>query len=430
MLKIAVIGGGSTYTPELIKGFIDLKNQLPVDEIWLMDIDKSRLEIVGTFAQRMAVANGEPFKVLLTTDRSEALRDANYVITQIRVGNLAARREDEYLGRRNFLIGQETIGIGGMSNALRTVPVILDIARDMRKLAPAALLVNLTNPTGIVTEALNRHVADINTVGICNSAYFTKKEILESLASSHGRTYQESDAEIQSLGLNHLSWYYGFQLNGKDIWNEVFESYVNDLEKSSRPAFFPDFIKRLGLIPNHYLEYYYNEDLMVREQDTWPPSRGEEVMMIKSQLLSAYANPDLVTLPDALKKRGGIFYSTVATRLINSHFNNLGDTYIVNVSHQGAVSGWETDWVLELPCRVDQNGIHPIKVEPLPLYNYILLEQVKNFEIMTIEAAVHGDRFAAHQAIRTHPLGPVDELVDVLLNDMLETHRQYLPLFF
>jgi 6-phospho-beta-glucosidase len=430
MFKITVIGGGSTYTPELIKEFIDLKGKLPIDEIWLMDIDDARLAIVGAFAKRMVSANNDPFKVILTTDRSAALRNADYVITQLRVGKMAARREDEYLGRRNFLIGQETIGVGGMANALRTVPVVLDIARDMLELAPNALLLNFTNPSGIITEALNRHAPDIKSVGVSNSAFTTKMKILKSIAKRHAQTYQPDDAEILSLGLNHLSWYYGFQLKGKDVWQEVFEYYVEDLEKSTRPAFYPDFIRRLGLIPNYYLEYFYNEDLMLREQDNWPPSRAEEVIKIEAQILSDYANPQLKSLPESLMKRGDANYSSVATRLINSHFNNLGETHIVNVSHQGAVSNWEKEWVLELPCRVDRNGIQPLPVQPLPLFNYILLEQVKNYEIMTIEAAVHGDRFAAKQALKTHPLGPVDEHIDVLLNDMLETHRQYLPLFF
>ena len=430
MIKVAVIGGGSTYTPELIKGFVDLKNKLPDIEFWLMDVDSKRLKVVGEFTQRLITAVGDPFKIILTTDRSEAIQGADYVITQLRVGQMAARREDEYLGKRNFLIGQETIGVGGMACALRTVPVILEIAKEMRELAPNALMVNFTNPVGIISEALNRHVPDIQAVGVCNSAYATKMSILNRLEKSHGRIYQDGDAEILSLGLNHLTWYFGFKLNGKDIWQEVFERYLKSLEESKLPDFNPGFIRRMGLIPNHYLGYYYNESRYVHLQDDWPPSRAEEVIAIEAQLLKEYANPELHTLPQGLLKRGGAFYALVATRLINAHYNDLGETHIANVCHDGKVSGWEREWVLEMPCKVDRSGIHPLPIQPLPLYNYFLLEQVKQYEIMTIEAAVHGDRYAAIQALMTHPLGPVEELAEKLLNDMLQTNRSYLPLFF
>jgi 6-phospho-beta-glucosidase len=430
MIKVAVIGGGSTYTPELIKGFIDLKDNLPDIEFWLMDVDYQRLEVVAEFTRRLLTTYGEPFKIILTGDRSTALRGADYVITQLRVGQMAARREDEYLGKRNFLIGQETIGVGGMASALRTVPVIIEIAKEMRELAPDALMVNFTNPIGIISEALNLHVPDINAVGVCNSAYATKMAILKGLEKRHNRTYRAEDVEVTSLGLNHLTWYLGFRLQGEDIWPEVFEMYLKSLEESAQPEFNPGFIHRIGLIPNHYLSYYYNESRHVHLQDNWPPSRAEEVMVIEAQLLKDYTNPELRTLPEGLLRRGGAYYASVATRLINAHYNDLGETHIANVSHDGMVSGWEREWVLELPCRVDRSGVHPLPIKPLPLYNYFLLEQVKNYEIMTIEAAVHGDRYAAIQALITHPLGPVEELAEKLLNDMLETNRSYLPLFF
>lgn len=430
MLKVTVIGAGSTYTPELVNGFLQRLLDLPLDELWLMDIDPQRLSIVGGFAQRLVQAAGAPFSVHLSTDRQQALQSANYVITQFRVGQMPARREDEYLGLRHGLIGQETTGVGGMAKALRTIPVMLAICQDIRKVAPNALLINFTNPSGLITEALNRYAKDVPTIGVCNSAYTTKMKILEEISNRHAISYQPQQAEILTLGLNHLTWYYGFKLNGQDIWQEVFDAYMHNLRAMEVPDFTPDFIERLGMIPNYYLEYYYCKQRKLQEQQNWPPSRAEEVMQLEKDLLEDYQNPQLNVVPPELMLRGGAYYSTVATQLINAHFNDLGETHIVNVNHHGTIRGWESDWVLEMPCRIDRSGAHPLPADPLPLYNYVLLEQVKRYELMTIEAAVHADYQAAYRALVNHPLGPVDDEIDLVLRDMLDTNRAFLPNFF
>ncbi len=430
MLKVTVIGGGSTYTPELVRGFLDRMHDLPINELWLMDIDLDRLQTVGQFAQRMVAAAGQPFSVHLTGDREEAIRNASYVITQLRVGQMAARREDEYLGLRHGLIGQETTGVGGMAKALRTIPVILEIAAEMRTLAPDALLLNFTNPSGLVTEALNRYGGGIKCIGVCNSSFTTKMKILEALSRQDGVNYLPEQAELVTLGLNHLTWYFGFKLNGEDIWPRVFAAYMDELRSMAVPDFNPDFIARLGMIPNYYLEYYYSKHRKLSEQLEWPPSRAEQVLSIEEELLAYYRDPNNDEVPESLMQRGGAYYSTVATQLINAHYNNLGETHIVNVNHQGTVKGWERDWVLEMPCRIDRSGAHPLPIDPLPLYNYVLLEQVKRYEMMTIEAAVHGDYQAAFRALVNHPLGPEDEQVDVVLQDMLQVNRAFLPGFF
>lgn len=430
MLKIAVIGGGSTYTPELVRGFLERLSDLPVSELWLMDIDAVRLQTVGEFAQRMVNAAGQPFSVHLTDNRRAAIRDANYVITQLRVGHNAARREDEYLGRRHGLIGQETTGVGGMAKALRTIPVILEIASEMRELAPEALLVNFTNPSGLVTEALNHYGSGIKSIGVCNSAFTTKMEILKKLSAQDGVDYVAGQAEIITLGLNHLTWYFGFKLNGEDVWPRVFAAYLDELRSMAVPDFDPDFIARLGMIPNYYLEYFYNKQRKLDQQQNWPPSRAEEVLVIEEELLAYYRDLHNDQVPESLMKRGGAYYSTVATQLINAHFNDLHETHIVNVNHNGMIKGWERDWVLELACRIDRTGAHPLPIDPLPLYNYVLLEQVKSYELLTIEAAVHGDYQAAFRALVNHPLGPEDDQVDAVLQDLLQTNRPYLPTFF
>src|SRR5512139_1434380 len=221
-MKVTVIGGGSTYTPELINGFLTRTAQLPVSELWLMDIDPDRLKVVGGFAQRMVEAKGAPFKVVLSDNQREAVKGASYVCTQLRVGMMPARRNDEYLGLRHGLIGQETTGIGGMAKALRTIPVVLGITKDMRETAPGALLANFTNPAGLVTEALTRYASDVPAVGVCNVGITTKMGILEELEKATGSHVDSERAVLNTLGLNHLTWHRGFTIDGEEMWAMIF----------------------------------------------------------------------------------------------------------------------------------------------------------------------------------------------------------------
>lgn len=432
-MKVAVMGGGSTYTPELINGFLERVQSFPLIELWLMDISQERLDIVGRFAQRMVKAKGAPFTVHLTTDQREAVRGASYVTTQLRVGGMRARREDEYLGHRHGLIGQETTGVGGMAKALRTIPVILKIAADMAELAPDALLVNFTNPAGLVTEALNRYAPDVPAVGVCNAPIHMKMETLEELEKAQGQPIDPARAELNTLGLNHLSWHRGFTLDGEEIWPQVLTGYLAGLETRAEAEYTPDFdratVESLRMIPNYYLRYFYYTERKLAEQQKWPPSRAEAVMAIEEELLQQYGEPERTEPPEGLMQRGGAYYSTVATQLLNAHYNNLGETHVVNVRHNGVVPGWPTDWVLEMPAKVDSAGIHPLPAEPLPPACFGLLAQVKMYELLTVEAAVHGNRDAAYQALLTHPLGPSADRVQVVLDDMLATNRTYLPQF-
>lgn len=430
-MKIAVIGGGSTYTPELVNGFLERMSTLPVTELWLMDIDAARLNIVGGFAQRMVQAKGAPFKVVLTGDQKAAIRDASYVITQLRVGQMPARVADEYLGLRHGLIGQETTGVGGMSKALRTIPVVLGIAADMRELArPGALLANFTNPAGLVTQALQLYAPDVPSVGVCNVAIGTKMDIVEKLGHVTGKTITLEQVELDTLGLNHLSWHRGFTVDGEDVWPQVIEADLVELRSDPEPEWDLRTIEVLGMLPNYYLQYFYHTARKLQLQQEWPPSRGEEVIEIEKGLLNQYADPALTSPPADLMLRGGAYYSTVATQLLNAHYNDSGETHIVNTTHAGAVKGWPENWVLEMPCRVDKNGIHPLPAEPLPPVCFGLIAQVKSYELLTVEAAVHGDRDAAFQALMAHPLGPMADCVQTVLDDMLVTNRKYLTQFW
>jgi 6-phospho-beta-glucosidase len=428
-MKIAVIGGGSTYTPELISGFLLRVARLPLTELWLMDIDLARLKIVGGFARRMLAAAGSPFRLECTTDRQQAIDGASYVITQLRVGQMAARRADEYLGRRHGLIGQETTGVGGMAKALRTIPVILDVAGEMQRSAPGALLVNFTNPSGLITEALQRHAPNVPSVGVCNVAVHALMDMLDLLKPDLGDIPVER-ARLKTLGLNHLSWHSGLEVDGEDLWPQVLRRYIARLMAEAEPEWDPGLIETLRLIPNYYLHYYYDMARKLAEQQGWPPSRAEEVMELESDLLRQYADPGLLAPPADLMKRGGAYYSTVATELISAHHNDSCDVHVVNTRHGGAVPGWPADWVLELPCRIGRDRIEPLPAEPLPAFCFGLLAQVKAYELFTVEAAVKGDREAAYEALLAHPLGPPSDRIPAVLNDILSIHRIHLPQFW
>ena len=430
MLKVAVFGGGSTYTPELVNGFLERVQSFPINELWLMDIDAQRLDTVGGFAQRMVKAKGSPFKVILTTDQRKAVEGASYVTTQLRVGQMPARVRDEYLGLRHGLIGQETTGIGGMAKALRTIPVILGITKDMKELAPGATLVNFTNPAGLVTQALSKYAPDVPSVGVCNVPITTKMGILDEWEKHTGKKVDPSRADLKTLGLNHLSWHRGFTIDGEDVWPQVIASFLNKMKEEEHPDWDPRMIEIQRMMPNYYLKYFYYTDEKYHEQEKWPPSRGEEVIEIEKDLLREYSDPNLMEPPADLMKRGGAYYSTVATQLLNAHYNDLNETHVVNTRNSGAVKEWPSDWVLELPAKVRKNGITPIPTEPLPPACFGLIAAVKSYELLTVEAAVHGDRDAAYQALLVNPIGPKGEKIQAVLDDMLETHRDYLPQFW
>ncbi len=430
-MKVTVIGGGSSYTPELINGFLERVDTFPMTELWLMDVLQERLDIVGKFAQRMVEAKGAPFKVHLTTNQQEAVKDADYVTTQLRVGWMQARREDEYLGLRHGLIGQETTGVGGMAKALRTIPVILKLAEDVKKYAkPGALLVNFTNPAGLVTEALSRYAPDVPAVGVCNVPINARISILEKLNKEENLNISLEQTNLDTLGLNHLSWHRGFAIDGEDVWPQVMERYIAELRAADEPEWTPELIESLQMIPNYYLQYFYATDKKLAAQEAWPPSRAEEVMKIEEELLAQYGELDRNEPPEGLMQRGGAYYSTVATQLLNAHYNDLQETHVVNIRNNGAVAEWPEDWVLEMPSIVGKDGIKPIKAEPLPAVVSGLLTAVKQYEILTVEAAVHGDKNAAYQALLAHPIGPSADKVEAVLEDMLETNKEFLPQFF
>jgi 6-phospho-beta-glucosidase len=430
MLKVTVIGGGSTYTPELLSGFLRCQEDFPLDELWLMDIDAERLNLVGEFVQRIAAAQRARFCIILSTDQRKAVQDSAYVITQTRVGGMQARRQDEYLGKRHGLIGQETTGVGGMANALRTIPVILNVAEDIKKFAPEALLVNFANPAGLVTEAVHRYAPEVYSVGVCNVAIGLKMEILHRFKEQFGEDIQPQNINLKCLGLNHLSWFYGCEVGGTDYWPEIMAAYLDEKNQEEEPSFDTQTLQSLNMLPNYYLRYYYYTENMLAQQDQWPPSRAEEVFQIEDGLLRQYQQEERVDLPEDMLKRGGAYYSSVAVELLNAHYNDLNQTQVLNVRHNGVVKGWNKDWVLEMPCAVSAAGVQPLPADPLPLACEGLVAAVKAYEVLTAQAAFFGDYDAAYQAMLVHPLGPPANCIKPVLDDLLEINRKYLPQFF
>jgi 6-phospho-beta-glucosidase len=430
-MKMCVIGGGSTYTPELINGLLADAQTLHLRELWLMDISEERLSILGSFARRMVENAGQPFQVYTTTNQREAIAGAQFVVTQIRAGGMEARRNDEYLGMRHHLVGQETTGIGGMAKALRTIPIILRVAQDMAETAPDALLLNFTNPAGLVSEALNRYAPQIRFVGVCNGPYSIQRNLLEIAQRRRGLASEGKQVLMQIAGLNHLSWSYGMTLDGEDVWDIVMDAYLEELKAGTNGHIPFDLhtIESLRLVPSAYLQYFYYTQRKIEQQKSWPPSRAEQVMQIEAGILEQFKDPALTIPPADLMKRGGAYYSTVATQLINAVVNDLNQIHVMNVRHNGAVSGFPDDWVMEIPCRVNATGVTPVADLNLPLVCHGLVTQIKTYELLTVEAAVHGDQQALYQALLAHPLGPAADQITVVLDDLLTTNMPHLPQF-
>jgi 6-phospho-beta-glucosidase len=317
-----------------------------------------------------------------------------------------------------------------MAKALRTIPVLLGIARDMAELAPGAPLVNFTNPAGLVTEALVRYAPDAPAVGVCNVSITTKMHLLERWAAMTGVEVAPERAQLDTLGLNHLTWHRGFTIDGEDVWPQIIAHYVAELRSAEEPEWAPHLVASLRMIPNYYLQYFYNTSHKIAEQAAWPPSRAEAVMAVEHDLLAYYGDPANSTPPADLMKRGGAYYSTLATQLLNAHHTDLDEVHVVNLPQQGAVPGIPADWVMELPCRVRRSGIEPLPTAPLHPAVAGLVAAVKAYELLTVEAAVHGDRDAAYQALIANPIGPEMGQVDALLDEMLTINRPYLPQFF
>jgi 6-phospho-beta-glucosidase len=418
--RIAVIGGGSTYTPELVEGLGIRAERLGISELVLHDIDPARLEVVGGLAERILRRQRFGGRLVCTTDREAAVAGASFVLVQLRVGGLAARLKDETIPARFGCIGQETTGAGGFAKALRTVPVVLDIAEDTARLgAEGAWLLDFTNPAGLVTQALID--AGHRAIGLCNIPIGFQRQLADRLGVEPDRV------ELEHVGLNHLSWERAVRVDGADRLPDLIETFADQLgEDVDLPG---ELIRLVGAIPSYYLRYFYLTERELEHQRRAPP-RAREVMEIERELLEMYADPALDVKPKLLEQRGGAFYSEAAAMLVESLHADRGDIQIVNVRNGGAVPNVDADAVVEVPCRVDAAGAHPRPQRPLPPEMLGLVEQVKAYERLTVRAALSGDRGTALQALMANPLVRTYDVAGPLLDALLAAHREHLPRFF
>lgn len=419
-VKVAVVGGGSTYTPELVEGFVTRADRLPVDELVLLDVDRERLDVVGGLAGRMLTRAGYEGKLVLTGDRDEAVEGADFVIVQLRVGGQAARYVDETLPLEFGCIGQETTGPGGFAKALRTVPVVVELAEETaRRGAPGAWVVDFTNPTGIVTQALldEGHRA----LGLCNVAIHLQRRFAAHFGVEPDRV------ELEHVGLNHLSWERAVKVDGVDRLPQLLREHIDLL--ADHTGIRADLIRTLGAIPSSYLRYYYLTD-QVLEQERRHRTRAEEVMEIEAGLLELYRDPGLDEKPKLLDQRGGAFYSEAAAQLVASLHAGTGDVQVVNVRNAGAVPDLPDDAVVEIPARIDRDGAHPVPLLPLAPELLGLVQHAKAYERLTVRAAMTGDRTVALKALATNPLVRDYATAAPLLDALLEANRQHLPRFF
>lgn len=432
-LKIVTIGGGSSYTPELIEGFIKRYNELPVKELWLVDIEagKEKMEIVGNLAKRMVKKAGIPMEIHLTLDRRKALKDADFVTTQLRVGLLDARMKDERIPLSHGIIGQETNGAGGMFKALRTIPVILDIDKDMSELCPDAWMINFTNPAGMITEALLRYGKNKKVIGLCNVPIGMEKSVADMLDVDHSRI------TMDFIGLNHMVFGKEIYLDGKKVTEKVMDSIAEGkmgtiVKNIKNLEWNTQFIKSLGMMPCPYHRYYFQQPEMLKDElDEFSKgeTRAEIVKKLESELFELYKDENLDIKPPQLEKRGGAYYSDAACRLINSIYNNKCDVQAVDTRNNGAIEGIDDDSAVEVSCIITKDGPKPIAMGKLPIGINGLVQTIKSFERLVVEAAVEGNYNKALLALTINPLVQSEKMAKILLDELLEANKKYLPQF-
>lgn len=425
-MKIAVIGGGSTYTPELIDGILQRHNRLPVSTIHLIDIDLNRVTLIAAFAQRMVKAAGREIKIEFGTDIRVGIRDASFVVSQFRVGSQKARHRDELLGRKYGLIGQETVGVGGFAKALRTIPVALSIAQIIQEEAPNAMLLNFTNPAGLITQALKNHAPAVKSIGLCNVPWNTRIEVAGALKVA------ASAVQFDYVGLNHLSWIRGVTVDGIDRSAEAIAAFrgltIDKATPGDSPAWLQSSIDFLQAIPNYYLLYYYEEKAWIDYQSN-NPTRASEVMKIEDVLLEKFADESLVTKPAELMERGGAYYSDSAAELMADIHNDAGTIHIVNTLNNGAIPGFPDDAVVEVPAIITKKGAEAITTFGMSGDIDALVRTVKDFEMLTIDAAVTGNEHSALLALLTNPLGPDSSQARDLWKDLRAENNGLIGLF-
>ncbi|MFJ3322632.1 6-phospho-beta-glucosidase [Curtobacterium sp. NPDC086286] len=423
-MKLAVIGGGSTYTPELVDGFARLRDQLPIDELWLVDPDPVRRELVGGVAKRMFAHAGHPGTIHVTDDVVAGVSDADAVMFQLRIGGQAARHQDETWPHDACCIGQETTGPGGFAKALRTVPVVLEYASLVKRYAkPDAWIVDFTNPVGIVTRALLE--AGHRAVGLCNVAIGFQRRFAKEFDVA------PSAVRLDHVGLNHLTWERGVHVTDgsgeRDVLSDLLRADTGALDRMAESVHMPaDLIRLQHAVPSYYLRYFYSHDVVLEEQ-LHAPTRAEAVMETERALLAKYADESVVTKPAELEQRGGAYYSEAAIDVLSSILGDRGDVQVLNVRNDGTFPFLPDDHVIEVPARVTRAAITPLPVAPLDADMVGLVSHVAGYERLALDAAVHGGRDRVLRAMWAHPLvGQVDK-AERLTDLLLAANAEHLP---
>ncbi|SMD22730.1 6-phospho-beta-glucosidase [Lentzea albidocapillata] len=417
-MKLTVVGGGSTYTPELIDGIAGRRTSLAVDEIVLVDPDEHRLSLIGPFSQRLLEHAGHSAKVRTTTSLEEGIEGASAVLLQLRVGGQKARASDETFPLTCGCVGQETTGAGGLAKALRTVPVVLDIADKVRRLAgPDTWIVNFTNPVGIVTRALLQE--GHKAIGLCNVAITFQRWTSALLG------VDPSTVELEHVGLNHLTWERGVYVDGVDRMPELLADHIEGLAKHI--GIDGALMRRLNMVPSYYLNYFYNHDAVVKKQLTEPP-RAEVVAAVEKELLDIYGDPSVVTKPEQLSQRGGAYYSEAAVQLVHALTGGAGaEKHVVNVQNNGSLPFLPDDAVIEVSSTVDANGGRALPVRPVEPSISGLISHVTAYEYLALEAAKHGGRDRVANALLAHPLIGQHAIADQLADELIAQNRDLLP---
>lgn len=435
-VKIVTIGGGSSYTPELVEGFIKRFDSLPVKELWLVDIlaGKEKLDIVAGLARRMVKKAGIPMEIHTTLDRREALEGADFVTTQLRVGGLSARIKDERIPLSHGILGQETNGAGGLFKGMRTIPVIIDICKDMEELCPKAWLINFTNPVGMVMEGIVKHTNFRKIIGLCNVPIGMHKAIADLM----DRKMEE--VEVTFGGLNHMVFATKVVIDGVDVTKEVIKKWADQTVKNIKGIVWePDFLEALGVLPCSYHRYYYmTKEYLAEAMEKLKEHkvRAEFVKEVEDKLFEIYKDPNLCEKPKLLEERGGAYYSDAACSLIDSIYNDRGDIQVVNTvnyinsDNHKAIQNFEVNEVIEASCKITKDGAVPVEIGELPKAVNGLIQQIKSFEIIGSNAAVSGDKKEVLLALMINPLVMSQETAKIVLDELLEAHKDYLPQFF
>lgn len=419
-MKLVVIGGGSTYTPELVDGFSRLRSVLPIEELWLVDPDQHRLDLVSAVSRRMFARAGHTGRIIATDDVVAGVTDADVVLFQLRIGGQAARQHDETWPHEVGCIGQETTGPGGFAKALRTVPVVLRLAELVRKHAkPRAWIIDFTNPVGIVTRALLE--AGHHAVGLCNVAIGFQRQFAGLLG------VEPQSVTLHHVGLNHLTWERGVTVaTTSGIRDALPDLLAHNLATIAEDVELPpELIRRQAAVPSYYLRYFYEHDEVLKQQQA-APTRAEEVMEIEKALLEKYADPTVDVKPPELAQRGGAFYSDAAVDLIASLRSDRGDVQVVNLRNNGSLPFLPDDHVIEVSAEVRADGFIPIPIEPLPEAMIGLISHVASYERLALVAAIHGGRERVAAAMLAHPLVGQYDRAERLTDLLLSANREYL----